>query len=738
MKLHKILYFFVLSFFNLFFFSCSNDVSYSNQIGFIKQSENYSTTRLTVFAYSDQFVNSRTILPGSFCLDDFDFYIYGDVPASGEEIYFTNSSGSKVKFMQVNIIPSDAEKTSGFFYVNTFGTQFTLKMVAVKKGQICTSKNDKSNFILTGNSTVSSNYYDSIKIKLTGILNDDIKNSKLTAGVFTKNWSFEDLKFDDGYSIFKCKVGIYKQNLQNEAVYEKKYDIPPCYESPVGEQRHLPSKISDLGDDIFVCTVNPGIYNFTVCIYNQDKSRCYYYSDTVRMYANQSIEKLIQIPNVMTSVPNTPDEFIAGYDDPDKSDSGKYTLHLEWKDNAYNEEYYQLEMIDIDDRPNSTLLNFDEYVKTVLGKSSYVSKDKAWEQLLTIYEDRIIKNNYFENDNSVTGGLYRNSSFVNFSVNLGTRYLVRLVAVNANGKSKYVYPDIYSNVFYIGGSKYRGWNWDSVDENNSNYYISRYRISYNMNNGAFYDDISKEDVSNKLTNIKRDIYASPSVNGTEIFNPCGIVYDSGTASLKQHNESIVNEWNSWRIDSYSGDVFADKSNVSSVRYTDYKGLNLYAKFDNDSDVISNHLSVYCTETAKGGKGIPGSNICIVTEKGDDLTFKEYLKADYDRISINKSEYKTLYVTVNVNDIDKSPFSNIWVETGYMGKIPVSLDHIPDQSFDFNTTDDDGKSTSVRETRRAFKIDLAKCTVGYNYITVYAEKNSVFMPYKYNLIMQVTE
>ena len=121
-----------------------------------------------------------------------------------------------------------------------------------------------------------------------------------------------------------------------------------------------------------------------------------------------------------------------------------------------------------------------------------------------------------------------------------------------------------------------------------------------------------------------------------------------------------------------------------------------------------------------------------------LIYEEYLKADYDRISINKSEYKTLYVTVNVNDIDKSPFSNIWVETGYMGKIPVSLDHIPDQSFDFNTTDDDGKSTSVRETRRAFKIDLAKCTVGYNYITVYAEKNSVFMPYKYNLIMQVTE
>ena len=357
---------------------------------------------------------------------------------------------------------------------------------------------------------------------------------------------------------------------------------------------------------------------------------------------------------------------------------------------------------------------------------------------MTIYEDRIIKNNYFENDNSVTGGLYRNSSFVNFSVNLGTRYLVRLVAVNANGKSKYVYPDIYSNVFYIGGSKYRGWNWDSVDENNSNYYISRYRISYNMNNGAFYDDTSKEDVSNKLTNIKRDIYASPSANGTEIFNPCGIVYDSGTASLKQHNESIVNEWNSWRIDSYSGDVFADKSNVSSVKYTDYKGLNLYAKFDNDSDVISNHLSVYCKETAKDGKGIPGSNICIVPEKGDDLTFKEYLKADYDRISVNKSLYKTLYVTVNVNDIDGSPFSNIWVETGYMGKIPVSLDHIPDQSFDFNSTDGDGKSIEVKETRRAFKIDLAKCTVGYNYITVYAEKNSVFMPYKYNLIMQVTE
>ena len=186
--------------------------------------------------------------------------------------------------------------------------------------------------------------------------------SKAQIGLYTLGWTYSDNS--DSAADFACKVGIYKKDIRNTVVKEINEFSLPHYD----DASQVPSSIDGFPNS-FIYTVNtPGEYNFTVCFYDKNSKRAYYYSDTIFLLGNQTTEKIIEIPNIISKKPDAPSAMTCGYIDPVDETSGKYSLNVEWTDNAVNESYFRLELMDFTGDDN-VLTTEREYVKCILGKS---------------------------------------------------------------------------------------------------------------------------------------------------------------------------------------------------------------------------------------------------------------------------------------------------------------------------------------------------------------------------------
>lgn len=743
----------------MFFLSCQQNAGnglfeYSpvlNSSGSFAKSREYSV----ITSCNNELINfssSRTILPDTLSVNDLDFYILGKDKNSGAVLEFSTKTGVS-KVLKVEFTSCSDDGRSGCFNLELASPHFIMTMFAVKAGTDVKTGAEYNgekislNAIFMGSATGDINST-TINFYLSGdsLYGQNGYKGNVKFGLYTKDWSYTDDEYNNAISNFKCKVGLYKVDLNQTVVYEKSdYNIPVFYTNPTGLQKGIPSSFSDFtGEmDIFDTSVTsgiiPGVYSFTVCFYDIRSSRRYYYSDLIMILANRNIERLIEIPNVIAKAPAAPEGLIVGYIDPQNEDDGKYDAVVEWKDNSLNEEYFQLELIEFKTELPS---GFQDYVDCILGKSTTLPQsthaDWAWSNLAGTYGSTIISNDYFEQigaveKGTVKGSLSRNSQYVQFGLNLGSRYVMRLCSVNAeNEKSEkvYAYPDIYNGTFRTGNNV-EHWIWDDLVPENCNRSINRYRIKYSVDSGSFYDD--EDAAGGKYTTVSalnsgNVVYRSQSVSGSALWVPKNIDYkdkdnNSKTASLGKvvitGDENKFYPWKNWKENSYNGDIY------SVSPYTGFTNLNLFA-FYNDGNISSKEvLTIYSDKYTTKAESV------IVFGTGTDAPHSfAPMKVNDGKLKLStKDNYLYFFVQ---NDSNYNKFTKIRAEVASLGSQYKDLGE-----GTYRTLDWSGSETATI-TYQYWSIPINSYSKGTYYISIKAYKNDFAEPYIYNIFMQLDD
>ena len=200
-------------------------------------------------------------------------------------------------------------------------------------------------------------------------------------------------------------------------------------------------------------TVAAGTYNYIVTFYNTSLGTSFSYSDKIVVYGTGIQTKAaICIPDIIEKAPTAPSNFIAGYVDTTKD---YYYVEFCWDDNSNNEDYFQIELLDISDASGSsgagTHQIYDDYLEKLVNYPSYSSLtsstvDAAWNTAVNWIGSSnlsVYNTSYYANV-SDDGALCTNSTYTVFKLLYGKRYLARIKAVNYGGSSDYAYLDLFN------------------------------------------------------------------------------------------------------------------------------------------------------------------------------------------------------------------------------------------------------------------------------------------------------
>ena len=603
-KLNKILGFCFI-FFCLSFFSCKSETdsyAYSNT-AVVKDVRVIASSRDNCISFS------RTLMPGAWNSDDLDFYIYGKKKNGADE--------TAVACTQVSFEPSDETGTSGIFFHEFEKAVYDLYLAAVPKGKNFNNAQLYVNTVLLGIASVDLNYAEKIVFYLSATNLDSVENAYggVSLYLYSEDWNISD------YSGYTVSVGIYNQTtgaiVKDTAL--KTIALPVYYTD--GETGELPpaSYDAEIYPPNYVCgDISPGMYNFIVNFTNGTKSYCY--NTTVRLYASQTIQSLVSVPNVIALPPKAPSDFVVGYQDPTSESEDSFYLEFDWTDNSNNEAYFQLEILNlssvgIEDGDASILSFLNRDVETSnIYWNNYLNNRGA--------SVSIFKDSDLEDKLKIDGSLVLNSNYVVVREPLGTCSVARLCAVNDEGKSDYVYADIF------GGTSFRSSVCSAQAWSSNSRFINRLKVSYNLSVGNFYDDESDTLVSeailpayytNAVSNGVSPLYAG----GFYAANPISMTYANGlkTATLRYYDEAsdAFFEWKAWQNGSVE---FADSDSVLTTLYKDFRNIVFFAVFDGSYEIGDDVIHSYCSCDANFD-----ADIYVTLDNTNDYTYFNY-GADY--------------------------------------------------------------------------------------------------------------
>lgn len=440
--------------------------------------------------------------------------------------------------------------------------------------------------------------------------------------------------------------------------------------------------------------VTPGTYNFVVDLVPKPDSGLkahYYYSDKIVILSNQVTTETIPIPNIITEKPTTPEKLGVFYLDPLSATDDTYEVQFVWTDKSYNEENFILELLDFTaftdalDTSNAATITA---LSTATGAAA-TALDTEWgdskmtvngnlpAEILYTFGKTVSKktsNNaavpgdYFYNNPEfwVDGSFNKNSSYAVLRLPLGHRYFARLCAVNDIGKSDYLYADISGTTLTAAANAkdYKRYGAIDVAKGDLKNFgadskaINRFRITYNLNEGTFYEKqpkaSAKEDKllaepNAELTGIK-DISADKqsivkyntqkAANGTgiaTILNPLHAPDTTATPNYAMLLDGDMNKWTNWLENSVNGTIYAASNGYftaakfsdsstdavwTEAEYTGYKNLSLYATYriskanasidaSSDYNITDKMVQVYSNTSTT----LPGSPTALTATNG---------------------------------------------------------------------------------------------------------------------------
>lgn len=520
----------------MIFASCSNltDAKVSSS------SEDKNTLNIEVTNYDEVVTQasksanraSRTIIPDSFDSDGVDFYLYGTNTSGGtfgpENVTFkgnTDAAGGA------------ASKTVGTISIPANSSVWEFTLVAVATGAPApTEATLKNEAVLIGYSSMD-------------MLNGDTAKFTLSPDGLTKEASVAMKLYNDGWTTpdgYKITAGIYKLTDGADATTKgdgsgdataKDFASLDTSE-PATANYSLPS-------------MTPGTYLFKVIYTSDATKKSFVWSDVLIVLPGKPVDSSIAIPNVIGEKPEAPTAFKAGYvENSEDKFSGWYTTAFEWERGSKNENNFEIEVLEFKDAGTAV---------------TPPTSDDEWTAALTAGSSVTYGSKFSSEANYESGSLLSGNTKAQLRLELGKRYFARIRAVNDAGESAWKLVALADAPAEPTGTKaFTGTT------------INRYRLTYFMNGGAYYDDKAAADAGTGGSTADRVSYhCEDSAAGTEIIKA------DGTPIIKKNTYT----WSYWSKDGKSETASRyNEPGVAPENYKSYKNLDLYAMFATDAGV----------------------------------------------------------------------------------------------------------------------------------------------------------
>lgn len=520
----------------MIFASCSN----LTDANVTSSSEDKNTLNIEVTNYDEVVTQasksanraSRTIIPDSFDSDGVDFYLYG-----------TNTSGGtfgpeKVTFKgNADAAGGAASKTVGTINIPANSSVWEFTLVAVTSGDAApTEATLKDNAVLIGYSSMD-------------MLNGDTAKFTLSPDGLTKEAKIAMKLYTDGWELptgFTAKAGIYLLTTGADAGT----DAAPTEK----EVAFTDATINETNTvDYAIASFAPGTYLFKVTFEKTGSNKKFYWSDVLVVLPGKTINNAVGIPNVIGTAPDAPTAFKAGYvENSEDKFSGWYTTAFEWKRGSKNENNFEIEVLEFKDTDTAVTLP---------------TSDDEWTAASTAGSHETYDSKFSSEANYESGSLLSGNTKAQLRLELGKRYFARIRAVNDAGESAWTLVALADAPAEPTGTKaFTGT-------------INRYRLTYFMNGGAYYDDKAAADADTAGTGGKTaDIvsyHCEDSTTGIEIMKA------DGTPIIKKNTYT----WSYWSKDATSETASRyNEPGVAPENYKSYKNLDLYAMFATDASV----------------------------------------------------------------------------------------------------------------------------------------------------------
>lgn len=517
----------------MIFASCSN----LTDANVTSSSEDKNTLNIEVTNYDEVVTQasksanraSRTIIPNSFDSNGVDFYLYG-----------TNTSGGTFGPEKVDFTPKTGSNTIGTISIPANSAVWEFTLVALATGATAptdetTLKNDA---VLIGYSSMD-------------MLNGDTAKFTLSPDGLTKEASVAMKLYNDGWTTptgYKIKAGIYKLTDGADATITGdgkgtttiKENLSLGTSAPADANYSLPS-------------MTPGTYLFKVIYTSDATKKSFVWSDVLIVLPGKPVDSSIAIPNVIGTEPAAPTAFKAGYvENSEDKFSGWYTTAFEWERGSKNENNFEIEVLEFNDADTAVTLP---------------TSDAAWTTALTAGSSVTYGSKFSSEANYESGSLLSGNTKAQLRLELGKRYFARIRAVNDAGESAWTLVALADAPAEPTGTKaFTGT-------------INRYRLTYFMNGGAYYDDKAAADADTAGTGgstaDKVSYHCEDSAAGTPIIKA------DGTPIIKNNTYT----WSYWSKDGKSETASRyNEPGVAPENYKGYKNLDLYAMFAADAGV----------------------------------------------------------------------------------------------------------------------------------------------------------
>ena len=524
----------------MIFASCSNIVDANVS----SSSEDKNTLNIEVTNYDEVVTHqasksanhaSRTIIPDSFDSTGVDFYLYGTNTSGGtfgpEKVTFKGNTDAAAA-------GGAASKTVGTISIpaNSAVWEFTLVAVAPQGATAPTEATLKDNAVLIGYSSMDMLNGDTAKFTLSpdGLT----KEAKIAMKLYTEGWTLP--------TGFTAKAGIYLLTTGADAGADA---------TPTEKNVAFTATSIDAANavDYAIALFAPGTYLFKVTFEKTGSNKKFYWSDVLVVLPGKTIENAVGIPNVIGTAPAAPTAFKAGYvENSEDKFSGWYTIAFEWERGSKNENNFEIEVLEFNDAATVT---------------PPADADTGWTTALAAGTSVTYDSKFSSAANYESGSLLSGNTKAQLRLELGKRYFARIRAVNDAGESAWTLVALADAPAEPTGTKaFTGT-------------INRYRLTYFMNGGAYYDDKAAADADTAGTGGKTaDIvsyHCEDSTTGTPITKA------DGTPIIKKNTYT----WSYWSKDATSETLSRyNEPGTAPANYTGYKNLDLYAMFATDASV----------------------------------------------------------------------------------------------------------------------------------------------------------
>lgn len=449
-----------------------------------------SETGLVKFGSSK---NARTVLPEAVDGTDLDFYIGAK-----------KKGGDYSDFEKITFTPG-ADNFTGSITKEYDLASYEFKLYAVPEDKEPSSNADadvKAIALFAGYAAADLRYNDLVQFYLSSTTISGKGSFEIT---INSNWNIPA-----GYTV-SAEVKTLDTNTRVYPSSNPENITPASSGSPISNKVFKTSAGAE---------IQAGSYNLVLTVNRMDGEtvkKSYVYSEKLVILPNRLSKGSVNLPDIIEYAPTQPADLIAGFVKPATTDLNYYTVEFAWTDTSYCERGFQLEILKVDTPDFILTPKTDAEWNTLKGAATASTTDWRDEfdtNLLVLKSSNLSTCQRVYNDG--TGSLNMNANHVTLKMELGSRFVARICALNDVGPSAYTYLNLHkdatvgctANTTINDGPGYASLtpqvtttsyalNTNNADSNdirtnmkkfdNDVTTINLYKLTYNLNGGTLYD-----------------------------------------------------------------------------------------------------------------------------------------------------------------------------------------------------------------------------------------------------------